>query len=244
MGPHSDFLHVLEVSTLEALFDQIPDTVFFVKNQRGEYTSVNATLVERCGYRVKADLVGRTTLEAFTPPFGERYHAQDRQVLETRVEIRGRLELHLYREQQPGWCLTHKVPLYAGEKVVGLLGVSKDLHGPDQDDSVYPSLARAIEVLQGRFSEPLRVEELAHIAGLSRARFERHVKRIFGLTPGQLLAKTRLEAATRMLREKAAANIAEVAHNCGYSDHSAFTRHFKSVVGVTPTEFRQLAESP
>ena len=33
-------------------------------------------------------------------------------------------------------------------------------------------------------------------------------------------------------------SIAEVAHACGYSDHSAFCRLFKAAVDMTPTEFR------
>ena len=35
-----------------------------------------------------------------------------------------------------------------------------------------------------------------------------------------------------------AASLAELAHDLGYSDHSAFTRAFRSATGMTPSEFR------
>jgi len=68
-------------------------------------------------------------------------------------------------------------------------------------------------------------------------RFERLVKQLFQLTPHQLLIKTRVDAASRMLRDEAL-TIAEVAHACGYGDHSAFTRQFRATVGLTPRAFR------
>ena len=63
------------------------------------------------------------------------------------------------------------------------------------------------------------------------------IKRIFRVTPVQLLTKVRLEAAAGMLAA-GDSTIADVAHACGYSDHSAFCRQFKATVDMTPTEFR------
>ena len=39
-------------------------------------------------------------------------------------------------------------------------------------------------------------------------------------------------------------SVAEVAHACGYSDHSAFTRQFRATVGLTPREFRRARTEP
>ncbi|MEO7319261.1 MAG: helix-turn-helix transcriptional regulator, partial [Chthoniobacteraceae bacterium] len=77
----------------------------------------------------------------------------------------------------------------------------------------------------------------ARLARLPAARFARIIKRIFGLTPIQLIAKMRLAAASRLLRETHR-SIAEIAHECGFYDHSAFTRAFRAVTSVTPTQFR------
>ena len=54
----------------------------------------------------------------------------------------------------------------------------------------------------------------------------------------QLITKTRITAGSRLLRETDAA-IAEIALDCGFSDHSAFTRAFRAVTGLSPTEHRR-----
>jgi AraC-like DNA-binding protein len=53
-----------------------------------------------------------------------------------------------------------------------------------------------------------------------------------------LLVKLRLERAADLLDGRA--SIAAIAQTCGYSDHSAFTRQFRAVVGVTPRDYRRL----
>ena len=233
-------LRYIETGVLESLFDRTPDTVFFVKNRQLQYVTVSSTLVDRSGYGSKGDLIGRTALEVFGDGLGATFQEQDQLVVEQGVEICDRLELHLYRGRKPGWCLTYKMPVRDGDgENVGLIGISRDLHQPDLNDSIYGRLAKALKRIQEDFAEPIRVEELAEIADLSRSRFERHVRRIFGLTPGQLLAKTRLDAASSMLRDQPDLSVADIAYACGFSDHSAFSRSFKAVVGLTPTEFRQ-----
>ncbi|WP_394831899.1 AraC family transcriptional regulator [Pendulispora rubella] len=224
---------------LQHLFDKLPDAVFFVKDQTERYVMVNETLLARCGIAHKSDLIGRTAEEVFPEPLGTGYTAQDRQVLNTGREIEDRLELHMYPNGRQGWCLTFKTPLRdrAGA-VVGLVGISRDLHRPNEQHPEYGHLAEALAFLQTRFDEPVRLEELARKVGLSMDRFERLVSQVFHLTPRQLLTKIRIEAASRLLRE-GDEGIAAIAHACGYSDHSAFTRQFRSTVGVTPLAFRR-----
>jgi AraC-like DNA-binding protein len=75
---------------------------------------------------------------------------------------------------------------------------------------------------------------------MSESRFARLVRRVFHLSPGQLLVKRRVEEASRLLAESTRA-VAEVAQTVGYADHSAFTRQFRATTGLTPREFRELA---
>lgn len=231
-----------EPRLLEALFDQLPEVVFFVKDRRGRYALVNRTLLERCGIKHKAGLLGRTADEVFPSPLGARYAAQDRLVLRTGVEIRDRLELHLYPGGVQGWCLTFKTPLRgAAGAIQGLVGISRDLHRPDERHAEYRRLADAVEHLRERYAEPLRLTALARRVGLSLDRFERLAREVFHLTPRQLLTKTRIDEASRLLRE-GRRTITDIAQACGYGDHSAFTRQFKATVGLAPREFREAAK--
>jgi AraC-like DNA-binding protein len=119
-----------------------------------------------------------------------------------------------------------------------LIGISRDLHGPAGKDALPPTLARAVEYLEKHCDDVrLSPASLARLAEMSSSRFARLVKRVFQLTPGQLIAQARIQAASRLL-EETAQSVAEVAIACGYCDHSAFTRAFRAATGVTPSQFR------
>lgn len=223
---------------VDALFDRLPDVVFFAKDCQGRYQQANTTLVARCGKRHKQELIGHTAAELFPGALGAVYSDQDREVVCTGIAIEDKLELHLYAGGHEGWCLTYKLPVRdAHGKVVGLVGISRDIHRPDEQHPEYARLARAIDAVRSRYGEPVQLQSLARRVGLSVSRFERLVRQIFHLTPRQLLIKTRIEAASRLLANERL-TIAEVAQACGYSNHSAFTRQFRATVGLTPGAFR------
>jgi AraC-like DNA-binding protein len=106
------------------------------------------------------------------------------------------------------------------------------------DPSVAHDLAEAVRMIQEEFARPLRMEELAAKAGLSAYQLGRRIQALYGLTPAKLIAKTRIDAACQMLAEEGR-SISEIAQACGYGDQSAFTRQFKSVVGLTPARYRE-----
>ncbi|GCE45409.1 AraC-like DNA-binding protein [Thermosporothrix hazakensis] len=223
----------------EALFDQLDDVVFFVKDAGGRYRIVNETLMRRCGCRQKSEIVGRTPLEVFPPELGACYVAQDQHVIRSGQVIQNQLELHLYLSRAPGWCLTYKIPLFDHQgHIVGLTGISRDLRMPDKGHPVYQRVADVVTYIQNHYQQPLKIEQLAQIAHLSVAQFERYMQRIFDLTPKQLIIKTRLQAATQLLKSNM--SIVEIAYSCGYTDHSAFSRQFKMTVGISPSQYRSL----
>jgi AraC-like DNA-binding protein len=223
----------------EALFDALSDVVFFVKDAQGRYVVVNQTLVQRCGQRHKAALLGRTPAEVFVHPFGQTYMAQDQAVLAGGGAIEDQLELHLYPSRDPGWCLTRKTALRdAAGRIVGLTGISRDLAMADKKNPAYRKVAAAVNLIQQEYGERLTLAALARTANMSVAQIERYFLRIFHLTPRQMIIKTRVEAASRLLTGEA--SVAHIAQACGYGDHSAFTRQFKAITGLTPTQYRQL----
>jgi AraC-like DNA-binding protein len=237
----------LPLSLLERLFDALPDVVFFAKDAGGRYTHGNQTLLERLRLTKRAQLVGRRTDELFPGGLGDRYREQDERVLRDGVEIAGQLELHLYPNRAPGWCLTHKLAWREAapsgrQEIVGLVGLSRDLASPGLSHATPPAtyarVARVVERLQRDYAEPLQIGDLAREAGLSIAQLERHVTQLYRVTPRQLLARARLDAALALLAGDA--SIAGIAHACGYTDHSAFARQFRRSTGVSPREWRAL----
>ncbi|MGD8412874.1 MAG: AraC family transcriptional regulator [Candidatus Latescibacterota bacterium] len=229
---------MLEEIPFETLFDQIPDLVFFMKDREARYTVVNQTLVDRCGVGDKADLLGKTVLDIFPAPLGEGYYEQDREVLDNGSRVRDLLELHLYVRGEPGWCITNKLPIEGEDgAVLGLVGISKDLRLTADEGHGYSELAASVEFIRSHYGEALRVEELASMSSLSEYQYEQRMKKVFQMTAGQFITRTRIEAACDLLgsTEKP---IADVALECGFYDQSAFTRQFRVTTGLTPARYR------
>src|SRR5690242_9256470 len=100
--PHRE----IDPSLLQALFNELPDVVFFAKDAAGRYLCVNHTLMMRCGFKRRDRILGLTAEQVYPMPLGAAYLAQDRLVLQKGIEIRNKLELHLYPGGGQGWCLT------------------------------------------------------------------------------------------------------------------------------------------
>jgi PAS domain S-box-containing protein len=229
----------VDARLLEQLFDQVPDVAFFIKDARGRYLAVNHSLVERNGLGAKSDLIGRRPCEVCPGELGRAPAEQDAHVLRSARPIVERLEMHWRKPHRPCWCLTTKLPMRdSAGRITGLIGISRDVRAPDPLDDIPTGVSRALTWLEKNFAGQVSPTSLARRAGLSAPRFARIVCRIFNLTPTQLITKTRLAAASQSLRESNR-SVAEIAVECGYYDHSAFTRAFKLATGVTPTEFRK-----
>ena len=85
--------------------------------------------------------------------------------------------------------------------IIGVVGVSRDLRAPGDRDIIPARLAATLEYLETRYADAVSPALLARHAGLPSVRFARLIKRIFRLTPHQLITQTRLAAASHLLRE-------------------------------------------
>lgn len=224
----------------EILFDALPDVVFFIKDTVGRYVRVNQTLADRCAGGDKTKLIGKLPSEVFPAALAASYARQDEGVLKTGKPVERQLELHIYPGSLTGWCLTTKHALKdADGRIIGVAGISRDLNAPSDKASGFAELAAALKLMHSRYTEPLRIEDIARRAGLSVYQFEQRVQRLFQMSPLQLLHKLRLDEATRLLRETDMP-LADIAIDTGWCDQSAFTRHFSRYAGMAPGKFRGL----
>jgi AraC-like DNA-binding protein len=231
---------LMGVAQLMPMLDVLPNATIFIKDREARYVLANSTLVQRCGLKSLTPLLGKTSAEVFPAKLGPGYTEQDRRVLEQGHILEDQLELHLYGSREPGWCLTHKWPLYNSEdEVIGLVGISVDLQAARETHPAYQRLAEVDGYIRANFHRRVTLSELTRLAGISVAQLERYCKRVFQLTPRQMIQKVRLEHAHRLLQTDMP--ITEVALQCGYTDHSAFTRQFKELTGFTPSQYRQAA---
>jgi AraC-like DNA-binding protein len=229
-----------EHSMTEALFDAVPDVVFFIKDAAGRYLRVNQTLADRCAGGDKSKLIGKRPAEVFPAALASSYTRQDEAVLKTGKPVEHQLELHIYPGRKAGWCLTTKYALRCEKgRILGVAGISRDLNAPGEKAGGFAELVVALKHMQQHFAESLRIEDIANKAGLSLYQFEQRVQRLFQMSPLQLLHKLRLDEATRLLRETDE-SLADIAVKTGWCDQSAFTRHFSRYAGMAPGKFRGL----
>ena len=94
---------------------------------------------------------------------------------------------------------------------------------------------RVVDFLNDAHASRITLNDLAHLAGMSRFHFARVFRGAAGLTPYALLTQIRVERAKGLLA--AGVPIARAALAVGFCDQSHLTRRFKAYVGVTPGVF-------
>jgi transcriptional regulator GlxA family with amidase domain len=96
---------------------------------------------------------------------------------------------------------------------------------------------KAIEKMRLYFHTPIRVAELALLAGMSESHFSRLFKSAIGTSPIDWLRRERINQAKHRLIESDDP-IKEIARQVGYSDQFFFSKDFKKMTKLTPTQFR------
>lgn len=236
-------LGTVAIGTVETMFDALNDIAFFIKDTEGRYLSINRTMVRRCGARHKHEVIGKTALELFPRALAESYFAQDRKVMDSGAAIDKHLELHIYPGRSRGWCITRKMPLRDKDgMVIGLIGTSRDLGLPDDLHPAYRQIAQIAQHIRDHYQDNVCLQALAAQAGLSLSRVERLFQKVFHHSPRQMLLQCRLSAAREIIAANPGIRIAQVAYECGYTDHSAFSRQFKAYVGMSPTDYGRQVE--
>ena len=105
--------------------------------------------------------------------------------------------------------------------------------GPDSRNArIGEGLAAARRRLDSGILEGPCLEELAHLAGLSKYRFIRAFREAFGLTPHAYLLCARVNRARRLIA--AGHGLAEAACDSGFYDQSHMAKAFTRLAGLTP----------
>ncbi|MGK6317370.1 cupin domain-containing protein [Neorhizobium sp. DT-125] len=106
----------------------------------------------------------------------------------------------------------------------------------------HPRLAPAISAMLADPAKPWKLPELADLCGMSRATFMRHFQGRLGCSALDLLTDLRMSLAANELK-KSAISTEAVAETVGYLSVSAFRRVFAERMGMTPGEWRRLAQT-
>ncbi|MCO1333657.1 AraC family transcriptional regulator [Microbulbifer sp. OS29] len=100
-------------------------------------------------------------------------------------------------------------------------------------DSQANRVSRVIEVLKDRFSEPLRISELAGQANMSESSLYHSFKQITRMSPLQFQKKLRLHEARRLMLTEGI-EAASASYRVGYESPSHFSREYSRMFGLPP----------
>lgn len=96
-----------------------------------------------------------------------------------------------------------------------------------------PRLAKAINALHADPARAWRLEDLAAVASMSRARFAARFRETVGIAPMAYLGEWRLSLARTLLQR--GRSVQQVADEVGYGSASALSRAFSAHAGVPPS---------
>jgi PAS domain S-box-containing protein len=229
------------IATLDEVFAGVPHTMFCVKDIEGRYLAINQAFAERAGRRPN-QVLGHTARDFFPADLVDAYEAQDRRLLATGEPIRNELEMILRPDGSRGWYVTSKTLVRAATgEVEGIVVVSYDLRASASATAgagdPHSGLQAAIDFVRRAYAQPLKVADLAAAAGLSPTQLERATRKTLGVSPKQMLIRTRIDEAVRRL-DDTMLPLATIAGECGFYDQSSFTRQFQRAVGITPGAYR------
>ncbi len=103
------------------------------------------------------------------------------------------------------------------------------------DDSLNRSI---LSYIQSHYTAELSLATAASRFHMSEKYFSRYFKRTFHLTFVEYVNRLRIEHAAELLAHSGL-TVTEIAMQCGYSSSSYFNKRFKTLMGMTPTEYRQ-----
>lgn len=105
-------------------------------------------------------------------------------------------------------------------------------------------LKQARDLLHAQFSETLTHDDIANAVGVHPVHLANVFRQHFKCTIGEYIRSLRIEHACREI-STSDASLVEIALASGFSDQSHFSKVFKRLVGMTPTQFRtNLSQTP
>ena len=123
-----------ERDLLQALMDNIPDTIYF-KDTSSRFTRINRAQVNVLGVAAPEEAIGKTDLDFQESDLARSFYEEEQRMIETGVPLINRIEFNPTPDGQLRWFSATKVPVKdeAG-RVIGIVGISRDITERNQAD--------------------------------------------------------------------------------------------------------------
>jgi len=108
-------------------------------------------------------------------------------------------------------------------------------------NSDYLALVKVEAYIRNNLKEPLKILDLADIAGFNTTKLKRDFKKVYGVPVFKYITALRMEAAKSLITQDGA-TIAFAAYQVGYANPQHFTTAFKRTMGYLPSELKPAVE--
>lgn len=117
-----------------------------------------------------------------------------------------------------------------------LLPKESETHYANQETklAIYP----AIQYIDGNYMEPIKIEQLSSLCGLSLTHFRRIFKAIMGESPLSYLNRVRINKSCELLYNTEQ-TVLEIALKVGFSSNTSYNRNFTEIMHTTPLQWRK-----
>ncbi len=102
----------------------------------------------------------------------------------------------------------------------------------------HPSVTQAAALMEANVEDPLSLEELARLSGISHRQLQRLFRRNLGVTPAQYYTTVRLRRARELLRQTAMP-VMDITVACGFRSACHFSRSYRALYGHPPRQERR-----
>ncbi len=231
-------LNNINIQQIIAMFDVLPDILFWVKDINCRFIHTNAIFREHKGAKSNEQIIGKTDSDFSPPHLAKQFLIDDQKVMAGEL-VTGRLEMNLDVKGNIAWFSTTKRPLLDQEgKIIGSYGITRHLEKTSKTLSEVNAISGPVNYIRQHFQEELSIEQLASAVHISISALERRFKKYLSKTPRQFITEMRLEHARKLLIETDLP-ISEVAFQSGFFEHSYFSKQFKSLFAMLPSELRK-----
>lgn len=104
-------------------------------------------------------------------------------------------------------------------------------------DKARQYVEETLRYIDEHYMEPLKVGDIARRQGISRSYLSRLMQEYGNFSVTEYIRNVRLEHGRTELT-KTDRSVSEIAKNVGYRDSAAFSKYFRAIYGVSPSQYR------
>jgi two-component system response regulator YesN len=190
-------------------------------------------------------------LEASVRAMAESWRENRRPLVYVESQLRGILHFVLRKTPRARGFAASSLEFLLDEALAGVSGfgeladaawalVSRTAGAEDLEsrDSDVPAFFESIRsYVEARYSEQLNLADLSKTFRISASYLSKLFRRYADRSFGAYLASLRIEAAKRLIRDSPQLPLKEVAEKVGFNDPFYFSRVFKTLAGLPPSDF-------